>query len=269
MRVVVLASSLSPAAGSPYTFMSAALDGLRRIGHDAEMIRTVHYWENPQPADVALVWSEKNAERARPLVPRVIVLERGYRSINRQERCRIGRGAFVPELLDGASENQADFFRWWGLPPVPRSALRPLRDDVLLMGQVPTDSALYGLDYAGWQRQAIADARAAGLRPLWRAHPEDTLSVPPPIPVVGGSLVAALAEFDRIATLSSTTAVDALYAGCDVAAYGSKSPLAGVVPSRITREPSCAVPWARLAALAAVEWGIGDLASGAAFAGLL
>lgn len=269
MRVAVLASTISVAAHSPYRFIEAAAAGIRARGHEVDVVRPVGWWDRPTPCDAVVAWSEKNGSPARKVCDRVLVMDRGY-GPGRMERCRVGAGAFVPDLIAHASKSQSKFYRWWGLPQTPRAVARRLSSEILLMGQVATDSAVMGEDYAGWIERAVADAHAAGLTPIWRPHPLDPIGISPVgLPRHESSISSTLAVFDRMATFSSTSAVDGIMAGLDVCAYGAKSPVWGEVPSKIAQEPSCAVPWARLAALAAVEWGIGDLASGAAFEGLL
>jgi hypothetical protein len=134
MKIAVLHSTLTPAHAAPCHFLRAAANGLIAQGHAVEFIPTTRWKRAPFHADAFVVWSAKNAASVVEVFPdaRMIVMERGYYR-DRNERCRIGKGAFGAALLEIAPETPERFFRYWGMPLPPRAAFRPLRSDVLLL----------------------------------------------------------------------------------------------------------------------------------------
>jgi hypothetical protein len=267
MNIEELHSTLTPAHAAPCHFLRAAANGLIAQGHAVEFIPTTRWKRAPFPADAFVVWSAKNAASVVEVFPdaRMIVMERGYYR-DRNERCRIGKGAFGAALLEIAPETPERFFRFWGMPLPPRAAFRPLRSDVLLMAQVRTDSALHGEDYGGWIMATIARCEQAGLRPHWRPHPLD-IDAPRPdgLQVHTGEMVGALRDYDRFATLSSGSAIDGVMAGLAVSVGSQKSPLWGVAPTDPASDWGAEIPWRRLYKLANLEHSIPELETGKPF----
>lgn len=159
---------------------------------------------------------------------RVLVMERGYVG-DRMKWTSLawdglnGRGE-VPAVDDGGQRWRKHF---GGL-------MKPWRADgsvVVVMGQVPGDASIEGVDIDGWYEKACQAAKRFGLPVMFRPHPVAIQSGhhggPAGVTVLRGSLEQALLVARYVVTYNSNSGVDAVLAGvptvaCDVGSMAWK-----------------------------------------------
>lgn len=239
----------------------AFADGLRRHGHAAEL------HENAAPAaDMLVVWGVRHAPQFRRQSAAagsdsICVLERGYLG---------DREAWTSVSFGGRLNGRANFFGPFGdrerftanFPDL----MQPWRVNgpgwTLLMGQVPNDQAVAGVDFGGWLARTAAALAAAGHDVRFRPHP-----LAPPMQVRGaapapGDLAAALAGARVVVTWNSNSGVDAAMAGVPTIACDPGSmawPVAGHDPLAPPPTPKRGA-WA--AWLAWCQWREDEMRSG-------
>lgn len=175
-------------------------------------------WSQPSGADVCVVWSWKQTtlfEDCKRRGARVLVLERGYMG-DRMAWYSLavdglnGRGRFPEPQDDGARFRRhfADLLRPW----------RDAGDWALLIGQVPGDAQLMGMDPVRWAADTAAALTRRGHAVRFRPHPICVArGTPTPTPVAcsrsEGPLGPDLARAYRCVTFNSNTGVEAVLAG--------------------------------------------------------
>ena len=196
----------------------AFMAGLRAHGIEPEERKSGNW----RASDLAVVWGHRDHalhEIQRATGGRYLVLERAYiGDIHERRRwCSIG--------YDGLN-GRADFCnadsppdRWEKyFSDVMKPWQQGIGDYALVMGQVPGDSSIEGINIDDWYAEAAASLKGDWAYPvMFRPHPVavernqvsdvygTTLSV--------GSLADALAGAACVATWNSNTAVDAVLAG--------------------------------------------------------
>lgn len=173
--------------------------------------------------DLAVFWGHRQTgvmARQHATGGRYLVMERGYLG-DRLAWTSLGydglngRADFcLPDAVDPERfrRHHAPAMRDWALPGDGRYAL--------LLGQVPTDAALRGVDFLDWCRRAAAEIQAeTGLDVVFRPHPLARHA----LPVAGtrilagarsdGTLAAALEGAALAVTWNSNSGVDAVLAG--------------------------------------------------------
>ena len=217
--------------------------------------------------DVAVVWGYKEPTRLlQKLGYRVLVFERGYLGDRFKYTSIAWNGLNGRAQFPGYHDDGGERFRKCGFE------LKPWRDDgdaPLVIGQVPTDAAVYGSNHRAWCEDAVKRAREHyGVKPIFRPHPEAVkryayFNVDEAVTDFG-DLEDAITRASTVITYSSNTAVDALIAGRDAVAMDSGSmayevaakDIGGAV-NRDAREQ-----WAHR--LAWKQWAIEEIASGEA-----
>ncbi|MGE0717184.1 MAG: hypothetical protein AB7P02_17200, partial [Alphaproteobacteria bacterium] len=213
-----------PAPRAPHQRLhcDALAHGLLRHGVDVVEGR----WNEPATAcDLAIVWGWKQPALTAAVIARgghVLMLERGYVQ-PRMDWASLavdgleGAGRFLP-----APDGGARWDRHFG------HHLRPWRRNFelphLLLGQVPGDAALAGLDFDAWAAAVVRRLHGDGHVVLWRAHPvavqRGRARVPPNSIEIDGTLDAALDMAGAVVTHSSMAAVEAVLAGVPAIALG-------------------------------------------------
>lgn len=224
--------------------------GLRRHG--------VAFEQRPQAewrvSDLAVIW----AHRQRPLFDaqraagkHYLVMERGYVG-DRMAWTSLGLDglngrARFPRAPDGArwGRHFADLLRPWS---------RAAGGTGLVIGQVPGDAALCGLDVAEWSRGVRLRLSQIGLSTRFRPHP---LSDTPP----ARSLAEDLAGAALVVTFNSNAGVLAVLAGVPTVALDRGSmawPVAGHALDETVRPDRTG--WAH--DLAWAQWTEAEIAAG-------
>ncbi len=245
------------------THGAAMKAGLERHGIAVEFAP----FNEPQPCDVAVIWGWKQ-----PLVtasaPATLVMERGHL----QDRMAYtscgwnglaGRGSY-PDAPDAGArwrERFAHLLKPW--KPEPQAETY-----ALLLGQVPGDAALYGLDLDAWAQRTCDALLASGRMVRYRPHPLVLRcgDVRCPAGALGSaaSLDEDLAGAALAVTFNSTAGVEAVLAGVPTVALD-----AGAMAWPVTTHDLANVqrpdrePWAHR--LAWCQWTIEELASGLAW----
>jgi hypothetical protein len=146
----------------------------------------------------------------------VCILERGY----------VGdRFTWTSVSFGGALNGRAEFrgpfhdgSRWERHHGHLLKPWRERRDGyALLIGQVPGDMSIVGVDIDGWYRRAAAELKATGWDVRFRQHPVaaqrgHACSVPG-VPMIGDDLAGALEGAGAVVTFNSNTGVEAVLAG--------------------------------------------------------
>lgn len=200
-RVSVVAN---PTLRHHVDWCGAMADGIRRHGHE------VHVTPNVEDAfgDVAICWGWRIGQHLREIGFDVLVMERGYIG-DRFEYSSLawnglnGRGVLnLPHYDPNRWETLfAHFMKPW----------RVFAGYTLLMGQVPGDSALSGVNIQQWYRDM---AMTFDGEVMFRRHPMDCVSeTPKHCQNLEGSLTGALQGASRVVTFNSSSGVDAVLAG--------------------------------------------------------
>jgi len=192
----------------------AFAEGLRRHGW------TVHVSTSPAPCDLMVLWGVRRGEWISAQTRKggeVCVLERGYLG-DRFKWASVsfggelnGRAEFRTPPHDGAR------FRLH-FPGMLKPWRAPGPGYLLLMGQVPGDMSLRGVDIAQWYARTARAAAAAGWDVRFRPHPAALergyrAPVPNAKTVPPGEIAEALAGAAAVVTYNSNSAVDAVLAG--------------------------------------------------------
>ena len=221
----------------------------------------------PRKADAIAIWGWRRGEVHRKNGHQVLVLERAYvddrfRWISAGWNGLNGHARFV-YVDDGGARWREHFAH----------LLKPWRahDDghVLIMGQVPTDTAVRSVKFPEWlAKQAAEIRRITGEPPLFRPHPNfPRLRVPGTV-LSTEPLDAALAGARQVVTFNSNSGVDSVLAGTPTVAVDPGS-MAYAVATHDGREapgrPDRA-QWAHRIAWA--QWLPSEMRSGEAWARL-
>lgn len=227
----------------------AMVEGLQRHG--------VEVLGDPVPGVPVVTWSWHTGRVYRRMGHDVLVLERGYVG-DRFAWCSAGwnglngRASF-PRIDDGGERWRKHFAH----------LMQPWREDgdyALLLGQVPRDSAVRGVNLPGWYAVAVRSVKDMPV--VFRPHPERRDVAMRDAPTLHGTLEEALSRAAVAITWNSNSGVDAALAGvpvivCDegsmahaVAAHGLGAEL--VRPDRTA--------WAH--ALAWKQWTLDEVRSG-------
>lgn len=205
--------------------------GLRRHGITGRLVVEVRDAATP----VVACWGWRLGSVLRRRGHNVLVAERGYvgdrfRWTSLGWNGLNGRAVF-PAMADGGARFRRHHAA--ALKPWKQAAEGP----AVIMGQVPTDTAVAHIDFMAWVDATAAALLAAGLEVRYRPHPLAT-TAPPRLPRAEGDLATVLADAGRVITFNSNSGVDAVLAGCPtiacdagsmalpVAARGLDAPLA-------------------------------------------
>jgi hypothetical protein len=217
-------------------------EGLRRHGVEAELFRSLGAVKE---ADFVVTWGWRKGKTYRASGRQVLVMERGYLG-DRFAWTSLGWNGLNGRATwaDDSDKSSERFDKNFG------HLVKPWRTDgkgyALIIGQVPGDMSLDGIDMAGWYLTAAKTLEVRGYEVKFRPHPiaEQRGLVGATLAKyrLGGSLEEALAGAAVVASMNSNTGVDAALAGvptivCDqgamawsVAAHGLDAEI--VTPDR-------------------------------------
>lgn len=261
MRAAILDVRTAQSTGLGVAFA----DGLARHG-----IRAEPYRQGPTPhADFVAVWGWREAPRLRARGWNVLVLERGYLG-DRMAWTSLGWNGLNGKATwhePPAGDGLGRFNRHFGHLVQPWR----IRGDghALIIGQVPGDASIKGVNMGAWYARACDAMRARGLAPRFRPHPQavrrNNRQGEPTAPSIGGSLAQALAGAAVAVTYNSNAGVDAALAGvpviaCDEGAMAWPVAAHGLDHTLITPDRD---DW--LGRMAWRQWTFDEIASGLAW----
>ena len=189
-------------------------NGLRRHGWQVSL-QDAH----PGPCDMLVLWSVRNqlAIKAQKRAGgEVCILERGY----------VGdRSSWTSVSFGGGLNNRGEFrgpfhdgSRWKRYFSRLMKPWQRRDGYALLIGQVPGDMSIAGVDIDGWYRRTASELKSIGLEVRFRPHPvavqSGRASEVPGVPTIGGDLDRAIVGAAVVVTFNSNTAVEAVLAGC-------------------------------------------------------
>lgn len=255
------------AASAPHQsgHAKALAEGLAVHGIRSSIMRP-HLWQRRQVKHVAC-WGWRIGKALRAMGHEVLVMERGYigdrfawtslgwNGLN-------GRATFYPRDDERRfADNFAPLLQAW----------KEGGEYVLLIGQVPGDASLGGMDLTRWyQENARAAHKAYGL-PVWfRPHPIAAqrgikVQLAGIAHVDRGTLADALAKAAVVVTFNSNTAVESVLAGVPTVTLDMGSmarPVSSTAISGSLWKPDRTV-WANR--LAWCQWTMDEIKSGAAW----
>lgn len=237
----------SPRAAHQVDHQRALSIGLRAHGLQVAEVSTESHVRTRRVA----CWGWRIGKRLRDKGHSVLVMERGYIG-DRFAWTSLGWNglngrASVPPVPEDGGERFRKHFDGLLKP------YNPVGSYVLLIGQVPGDASLQGLDLSPWYaQQAAAAAESTGLPVKFRPHPlAYGISTVPGAHTVQGDLSDALAGAALVVSYNSNTGVDATLAGKRVTVADEGSMAWGVVD----RET-----WAH--SLAWRQWSLAEIQSG-------
>jgi hypothetical protein len=238
--------------------------GLARHGIRARIERP----GNALTADFAVCWGWRIGQRLRELGRPVLVMERGYLG-DRFAWTSLGWNGLNGHATFRAPDDGGARFRAHHAAQL--QAWRGAAGQfVLLLGQVPGDASLRGLDLSAWYADQAQRARAAtGLPVRFRKHPvaaaRGYVQRVPGADAIGGELQHALGSAAWAVTFNSNAAVDAVLAGVPTVATDAGS-MAWPVTQRAIGDASEPDRAAWLSRLAWCQWTAAEIASGEAWA---
>ena len=217
-------------------------------------------------ADMAVMWLWKQPRTIDDMIASgrdLLIIERGFIQ-PRFEWYSLavngfnGRGKFAP-APDGGARWQKYFSHM----------LRPWREPggeySLLIGQVPRDSALNGVDIVSWAQERTDEMVSAGHRVLYRPHPLGPTPCPRGAELSVGTLEQAFSGASQVVTYCSTTAVESVMAGIPAVIFDEGS-VAYPMASHSIHEPLVRpdrTKWCH--DLAWRQWRLDELADGSAW----
>lgn len=199
--------------------------GFRRHGIEPKIT------SRQRECDLAVVWGIKDVEVDLTLCRRVLVFERGY--LGKRKRWTAAGFDGLNGLADFHNKHSpSDRWRAWEHEVGPMLPWET-RDHgpVLVLGQVPGDASLRGLDTARWCVDMAARLEAAGLPVAIRWHPlAKGMPTKLKYPVLGKELPLkeAVRSSRYVVTFNSNSAVDAVMAGVPAVAIDRGSMAWGV-----------------------------------------
>lgn len=248
----------NPALPHHRRFGGCFSEGLRRRGWSVE---TTTSWK---PAHLAVLWGVRNRQAIDAQLMNggeVCILERGYLG-DRMEWTSIsfggglnGRGRFV---MPGGVKGDLTRFRDCGFE------LEPWKTGpgyhAVVMGQVPGDQSLKGIDFARWVREVGERLKKYGWSATFRPHPGAVANMASGLPVQRGQLRDVLTLADLAVTFNSNSGVDAVLAGVPTVAMDEGSMVRSVAAHDIAVVTPDRTEWA--ARLAWCQYSREELASG-------
>lgn len=250
----------NPALPHHKRFGGCFTEGLKRRGWSVE---TSTSWK---PAHLAVLWGVRNRQAIDQQLMNggeVCILERGYLG-DRMEWTSVsfggglnGRGRFV---MPGGVER--DLTRFQEIHPAGCQPWKwPPRRSAVIMGQVPGDQSIKGLNFAKWVQEVGTRLKHAGWHVSFRPHPGAVQNMAGSFPVaVGKNLTEALAMTDLAVTFNSNSGVDAVLAGVPTVAMDEGSMVRAVAAHDIAVVTPDRTEWA--ARLAWCQYSREELASG-------
>jgi hypothetical protein len=240
----------------------ALADGLARHGIKVEIRRDPGH--SPPPTKHVACWGWRMGQRLRKVGAEVLVMERGYLG-DRFAWTSLGWNGLNGRATFYAKDDPSRFGAHFG----PMRQWKLGGKYVLLIGQVPGDQSLGGMDLSFWYaRSATQAAKAYGLPVRFRPHPmavsRGIRQVVKGAETIGGDLEEALSAAAICITFNSNTGVDAVLAGVPTIA-ADRGTMAYEVTARTIGERF--VPdreqWA--SRLAWCQWTIDEIATGLAW----
>jgi hypothetical protein len=201
-------------------------------------------------------------------------------TVNRYDHFRVGVNGVFPDTADYCNANSPPD-RWEALSREFGLRLAPWRRDggpILVIGQLPRDVSLAGLDMLRWLGETIVEIRRHSDRPIVvRPHPlmkhHEMATVVDRVGRVGkvdydlppkGPIAAALAGAWATVTYSSTAAVDSLLAGVPALTFSPLSIAWPVTDHDLARieTPTLHPREQWLRDLAYAQWSAAEMADG-------
>lgn len=263
--VTELSIVANPDALHQRSHAAALAEGLRAHGVAVEVVR------GPQDAATAHVacWGWRCGRQLRERGKQVLVMERGYLG-DRFAWTSLGWNglnnfAAFPHRRDGARfrKNFGHLLKPW----------TPVGRYILLIGQVPGDMSLRGMNMATWYAQQVREAaRYAHATVVFRPHPvaveRGYRQAVDGTTQLDGDLASQLAGAALVVTFNSNTGVDSLLAGKPTVVADEGGMAWSVAPHSISEATGAAEParqeW--LARLAWCQWTLDEIRSGEAWA---
>lgn len=236
--------------------------GLRRHGWSVSIL------PRPEPCDLLVMWGVRREEIIRRQLRdggEVCILERGYLG-DRFQWTSVsfggglnGRGRFHGPFEDGSrfEAHFAPLMRDWTHRDGP----------AVIMGQVPADMSLKGLDPFALWIGAARDLAEQGVDVRFRGHPKANGFGLPGVERIGGDLAEVLGRAGLVVTINSNAGVDAVMAGVPTITMDERAmawPVTGHRVDEVIRPDRLA--WAR--AMAWKQWRLDEMASGDCWAAI-
>lgn len=262
MRVCIVAN---PNADHQKSWGGAFADGLKRHGIGARLCNSA------EDSDLLVLWGVRNqaaiaAQKAAG--GDICIIERGYLG-DRFKWSSVsfggglnGRGEFRGVMRDSTRFNQ-NFLHLMG-------DWKKREGHALLIGQVPGDMSLAGVNIRRWYVETSLALNDAGYDVRYRHHPVATeRGFPareiPGAKIVGGSLKEALDGAALVVTFNSNTAVESVLAGLPTIAMDRGS-MAWDVTGHATGDVIRPQRMAWASELAWKQWMLNEIASGECWA---
>lgn len=219
----------------------------------------------PADTDIVCCWGWSVGRWYQERGHEVLVAERGY----------VGDRFHWTSLGWGGLNGRADFKnagapadRWDSLFVGHMHQWRGVEEGyALLLGQVPGDQSLRGVNYLKWVEDTARACTETGYDVRWRPHPHPQgARIPTPAPEIGGSLEEALLGAKLAVTFNSNSGVDAVLAGVPTVTMDEGAMAWGVTAHDLSSDPirPDRTKWTHR--LAYCQWSPEEMADGTAWA---
>lgn len=203
----------NPRAGNhDYGWRTGFAEGLRRRGWRVTMAATY------KPADLVVKWGVRDKQIALAQAAHggeLCILERGYLPC-RMTYSSVSFGGKLNGRAEfrGPFHDDSRFHAHWQLQPW-RKTGQFGTGTAVIMGQVPGDMSLAGVDIARWYAETVAELRAIGWTVKFRPHPGARSRVieAKGVEILQGTLAEAIDAAGLVVTFNSNSGVDAVLAG--------------------------------------------------------
>ncbi len=212
MRMALI---VSERAAHQYNTALAIQDGMRVHGDEGVIFFRPENFNNVRLSehfDAISTWGWRRAQPFHQTYP-VLVMERAYIA-DRFEWVSLGWNG-----LNGRAQwpNRENSIRWEKHFSQYESPWQPNKEPQLavVMGQVPTDSAVRGIDFLGWAGNIISNLQTKKYPVKFRPHPNAPYAIPGVAKklTIFGDLSDSLFQASVAVTFNSNTGVDAVLAG--------------------------------------------------------
>lgn len=231
--------------------------GLRAHGIEPEERRS----EDWRVSDLAVVWAHRDAalhDLQSAAGNHYLVLERSYiGDIHRRRRWTSIGFDGLNGRADFCNDGDVLWERWdrhFGRLMLPERDFRTPPPVGLIIGQVPGDAALVGVDIDAWYRAATDDVQRAGLDAEFRPHPNDIAGCRKLGITAQEPLSRTLDRVSVVMTWNSSAAIDAVLAAVQTVAVDRGSMAWDVAAHSIEQVPFYSDRLAWASRLAYAQW---------------
>lgn len=195
----------------------AMSEGLKRHGIDYEF-----FSDTPPASDFIVSWGWRKARLWHSRYREVLVMERGYIG-DRYKWTSLGWNGLNGRARWNAAQDDGNRLNKY-YPRIMRPWKKENSGYALIIGQVPGDASIHGVDIDTWYNNVYEKLIKLGYDVKYRHHPlANRNKKPVPFASLDGELIKVLRGAQFVITYNSNTAVDAVVNGIPAITYDEGS----------------------------------------------